>query len=187
MTALPSPFCLIGTPRSRTAWFARFLTHGAVRCEHEPSKFWRSDDDITEFFRPGVGAADSMLTLKWRELQERGVKMLAIVRPRGDVMQSALAAGIPGVASALDHILAQIDTLPPNVPRYDYRALTPKICREIFEQCVGVPCSAVWSATLCGTAVEADFASVLGEAKANSDGLRAFYGDLFEVKKKGTI
>src|ERR1700733_5393023 len=172
------PFCIIGTPRSRTAWFAQFLTHGATLCMHEPSKHWSRDADLWAFFRrPNIGAGDSMLTLKWRTLRDAGVQMIAVVRPRDAILASALSAGFPPESfSLIDRLCAVLDELPDDVPRYEFDALTAEACETIFERCTGNACPPPWLRHWMPTKVEADFAATLETVKANARGLASLYG-----------
>ena len=63
-------FMILGTPRSRTAWLAKLLSFGGVECIHEPSIDFKSLDDLQTFLqRPDTGAADSLMTLLWRDVQ----------------------------------------------------------------------------------------------------------------------
>lgn len=171
------PFCVIGTPRSRTAWFAEFLSHGAVRCFHEPSKHWSVDADIAAFFQNDTGASDSMLTLKWRELLAAGVNLIAVERPVADVMQSATGAGMPSLDLAtaiLARICAAIGDLPDDVPRYGFDDLDAS-CGEIFARCHGYEPTSAWLDYWRGKKIEASLDDVAREASANIDGLMRFY------------
>jgi len=175
---MTAPFCIIGTPRSRTAWFARFLTHGEVLCEHEPSKGFRVDSDIVQYFRPNCGAADSMLTLKWRQLFKAKVRLLLIYREKSEVLRSALQAGLPtdtGSRLVLDRIYTEIKLLGPAITTVKYNELTALRCAEIFSWATGTSCTAAWLHHWTTINVQADYSSVLEKAKANSVGLSTFY------------
>ena len=174
------PFCIIGTPRSRTAWFARFLSHGAVLCEHEPSVQFASIEDMQKYFVPDRGASDSMLTLKWHELLAHGVKLLMVLRPRGDVLQSAIAAGLATANSTavLDHIIAATRRVPQSVPRWNYSDLTIRACADIFFECYGEAPPSAWLYHWYGTTVEADISSTAMQAHRNAKGLKSFYHEL---------
>lgn len=183
MTDSPAfrPFCIIGTPRSRTAWFAMFLSHGAVACEHEPSVQFTSDDDMRQWFAwPNRGACDSMLTLKWRELQAAGVRLFAIVRSRQEVLESAMKAGIAsaGAVRVLDRIYSEIRAQWEEVPRYAYSDLSPRTCSDIFCRIHGEAPPAAWLHHWCNTNVQADYSAVAAQAARNGPGLAAFYGPL---------
>jgi hypothetical protein len=176
ITPVP-PFCIIGTPRSRTAWFARFLSHGAVRCAHEPSRYWRDAGDIADYFRPDVGAADSMLTLKARELAAAGVNLVVVTRPLDDVLASFRRAGIPTpppIADQVARLNEHIAALPAGLPRFEFAKLD-LACGDIFKLCIGYPCPVGWRGIWRHRRVEADFRQTLQAARANAAGLATFY------------
>lgn len=182
--AMTAPFCIIGTPRSRTAWFARFLSHGAVICEHEPSVQFTSLDDMRAYFRPDKAASDSMLTLKWPALHEMGVRLYAVVRPRQEVLESAMAAGLASAHAVrvLDKIYRALECLPNEIPRCRYGALTIRTCAEIFEWCHGEAPPAAWLYQWYPTTVEADYSGVAARAHRNAAGLKSFYHELVEAE-----
>lgn len=173
-----TPFCVVGTPRSRTTWFSRFLSHGDIHCAHEPSKLWSTDADIGIYFRPGFGAADSMLTLKWPQLLAAGVKLVAVVRPTDQVVASCLAAGLlmpePTLA-ILRRIEAWLELLPPDVPRYAYAELTPAACAEIFERCAEYQCPPGWTDRWCDQSVQPNIPDIYREVATNIDGFVKLY------------
>lgn len=145
----PLPFAILGTPRSRTAWFARFLTYGGTYCFHEPSASFTGDESLRRFFRPGYGCVDSMLTLKWRELRDAGVRIAVVERPADEVLDSARAAGLPVTAASvrlLSHIVDAIgairaERLATVVP---YAMLSDAVLSKMFEVLLAQPCPQWW-------------------------------------------
>ncbi len=176
---MTAPFCIIGTPRSRTAWLAQFLCHGHVWCEHEPSKGWGNLGDISRYFRENVGAVDSMLTLRWRELAEEGVRLLVVRRARAEVEKSAERAGLGAAHSVLDAIYAELEKIPKTVLRFEYEKLDDRALNTIFFWATGTECPAVWLHYWRGKVIEADHEEVFRRAAANAAGLRNLYKELF--------
>jgi hypothetical protein len=149
MRRKPQPFAVLGTPRSRTAWMARFLTYGGTYCFHEPSANFTSDDSMRKFFKPGYGCADSMLTLKWRELRNAGVRIAVVERPMDEVLDSARVVGLPITAAStrlLSHVVDAVGAIRAEgvatiVP---YAMLTDTVLRKMFEVLLGEPCPEWW-------------------------------------------
>ena len=167
------PFAILGTPRSRTAWFARFL-----KCEHEPSRHWASLADVYAYFKPEAGASDSMLTLHWRELAKiTNMRIVVIVRPLDQVVRSALNAGLTNGVGPLLRIYAAIAEIASHraIPIVAYDALTPEKCAEIFTYLLKLPCPQDWL-RMCDVPITADTEAVFRDAKVNESGLRGFYG-----------
>ena len=89
-----APFLVLGTPRSRTAWLAKFLSYGGRTCLHEPSRHMGGLDDLLRLLdRPGVAISDSGLTLRWRDIVMHRPDALIVVvrRPVDDVVRSFAA------------------------------------------------------------------------------------------------
>lgn len=167
-----TPFCIVGTPRSRTAWFAEFLSHGRVRCEHEPSKYWRDDADLRNYFREGVGAVDSMLTFKLPELIHAGVNVIAIVRPRREVERSIALAGMPAVPAILDSLYSVLGNCP--TPMYEFSELSDHTCGAIFARLLGYTCPPGWLRFMSSQNIQADYAHVRRAVTANPGFLSYF-------------
>lgn len=181
-----NPFFLVtGTPRSRTAWMARFLSHGGVACVHEPSINFRRKDELRRFVRqPNIGASDSGMVLLWREIAEANpdARFAVVTRPVMDVIRSALNAGIPirdaergAVATTkAAHELAahRRDAL---VLAYDDLA-TDHGCARLFRHCLGRDMPGDWFDCWRDQRIECDVPAQLARAAANIDGLRAVYG-----------
>lgn len=153
------PFCIIGTPRSRTTWFSKFLTYDGVICDHEPSKFWKNNDDMNAFFRAGRGAADSGLTLKRHELDRLGVKMIAIIRDADDVVKSLHRVGL-FATRGLVNIFADRSSFAGNIKIYDYNELDYHL-PEIFKWATGQDCPPNWLKKWQNTIVNPDIGTIL--------------------------
>lgn len=112
-----TPFVILGSPRSRTAWLAEFLSWGGWTVHHEPSVHFKHISDIKPFLIPNVGIVDSMLTLRWRDiLRIRPDTRIAIVwRPQRDVLTSvskiAPGADLEPVAAILGLLWAEVQAM----------------------------------------------------------------------------
>jgi len=94
---MPSPFVILGTPRSRTAWLAAFLSYDGWTCLHEPSVGFRRLGDLQEMLHQRkIGISDSALTLRWREILRfrPDCRIVVVHRPRQRILESARKAGV---------------------------------------------------------------------------------------------
>lgn len=136
-------FLVVGLPRSRTAWLAKFLTYGGVTCGHEELRHCRSLEDVdTWFSQPGVGSAETAAAPWWRLFPD--CKVVVVRRPVSEVVGSLMA--IPGVTfdrealtrlmeyhdRKLDQIEARLDCL--SVTFDDLN--TEATCKAVFEHCL---------------------------------------------------
>jgi hypothetical protein len=96
MAALP-PCLVIGTPRSRTAWLAKFLSTPERPFVHEPSVHWKGLDDLYRFLDGAGCASDSGLTLFWREAVRHrpDTRLIVVRRTVGEIVNSFQRAGAP--------------------------------------------------------------------------------------------
>lgn len=179
------PFLVLGTPRSRTAWLARFLTYGPFLCVHEPSVEFRGLGDLAAFLaRPFTGASDSMMTLLWREILEArpDAAIVAVRRPTDQVWASIARTGFDNdqvrrVLSRIEAALEEVERLP-QVLRVGFADLAgEEACARVFEHCLGVPFDAAWWRRWAPVRAEVDFLRRIRETMRNLDGVRALYGE----------
>jgi hypothetical protein len=102
-------FVITGMPRSRTSWFAAYLTHGDTFCHHEAIHFNKSMD------MPGyknVGNSDSGYPLNEAWAKELGNHKIVIVhRDIDEVVESLSYVGIHDVRPLLEEIHRNMDKL----------------------------------------------------------------------------
>ncbi len=142
------PFVILGTPRSRTAWLAKFLTWGRWTCDHEPSmRFLDVTDLAAQLTLPHHGISDSALTLKWRDVLCvcSRVRVVVVHRPLDEICRSLAGAGFPqGVASfpaLYMRLKTEISDLQQNVATLDVPFATmarKDVAAAIFRHCLGV-------------------------------------------------
>jgi hypothetical protein len=113
-----TPFFVTGYPRSRTAWWAAFLSTGPVLCLHDPTA-WCDPLEPPVGRGERFGIADSGLATYAQALFEKwpGAPLLVVRRPREESFRSfcswlpaetplpAAQAGFSLVAGALDTLL----------------------------------------------------------------------------------
>lgn len=144
----PRKFFVLGLPRSRTAWLARFLTYREWSCGHEELRHVRNLDDVRSWFeQPCVGSAETGAAPFWRlfEKYAPNAPIVVVRRPVAEVVKSLLA--IPGVLFATDYLekiarkldrkLDQIEGRLPNVLSVQFDDLRREdICARVFEHCL---------------------------------------------------
>lgn len=176
------PFFVMGTPRSRTAWLARFLSHGDRQCLHEPSRYLRGHADLVELVnRPGAGASDSLLTFRWREVARArpDARFVVVRRPIDEVCESLGRIGLwhPRLLRILENLNAVIDEMIEDacVLSLPFHALARRdACAAVFEHCLGVPMpDGHWEAWKDRN-IQADPLAALNDASANADAWSLF-------------
>lgn len=145
---LARKFFVLGLPRSRTAWLARFLSYGDWNCGHEELRHMRSLDDIRSWLsQPCVGSAETGAAPWWR-LMERyapDARIVVVRRPPGESVESLMR--IPGVlfdrahveklTRQLDRKLDQIEGRMANVFSVSFDSLgDEEVCARVFEHCL---------------------------------------------------
>lgn len=94
-------FLITGLPRSRTAWFAAFMSLGQTICFHEPLKHLSDISELPDALRSvnhmHVGASDSGAGyfLPWITQNLMGMPILVIDRDVDDVAASMAGIGLP--------------------------------------------------------------------------------------------
>ena len=179
-----APFVILGTPRSRTAWLAKFLSYGDVTCHHEPSIHFRSLNDLAAMLRrSGVGASDSMMTLLWPEILflAPNVRMVVVLRPMEEVLDSVerMGVSVPLVRSLLARIVGAVE----EIKRSGFEALfvdfadleKEEVCSRVFEHATGLPFDRDWWLSWRNVNVQTPVGQRIVEAARNAAGIRAVY------------
>lgn len=183
-----APFVILGTPRSRTAWLAEFLTHGARTCVHEPSRNWRGLDELRGALNDGQGISDSVLTLRWREIvaYRPDARIVVVHRAAEDVLASFRKAGLwhdglPAVIDRIDAALCELAESVQAVPvlYVPFAAMTRRdVCARIWRHCRGdeIPMER-WEQHK-GRVIVADAERHINDAIKNAAGVLALYPEL---------
>ncbi len=82
-------FVITGLPRSRTAWFAAYLTHGDTFCHHE-AIFHNKSMDLEGY--ANVGDSDSGYVLRPEWGPEQGNHRIVVIHRDIDEVRASLAA-----------------------------------------------------------------------------------------------
>lgn len=182
-------FFAMGTPRSRTAWLARFLSTPTRQCLHEPSRRFADIDELTAFAaRPDAAASDSMMTFRWREVMAAapGCRIILVTRPLGAVVQSFRGAGLahPQLWPLLERLSAECDSLarvPGVLPvRFDDLARR-EVCERVWWHAHGEKMPRGHWEVLAKTKITADVSVMLTDTRLNAAGIARVYPELREV------
>lgn len=182
---LKQPFMVVGLPRSRTAWFSRFLSFGEQVCVHEPSLRWTKHEDLKRWLARNEGGSDSMLTWLAHEARKAQPDMPLVVirRNRGDVLDSlkrlhyAKESYLPYYLMRLDQRLDEIeDELPCYSTNFSALA-SPAVCGAIFKYCLGQRMPLVWWMRWKDENVQADIPETLKVLRENVEGIKSVYGE----------
>jgi hypothetical protein len=138
-------FIVLGLPRSRTAWLAKFLTYGDYICGHEELRHARSLDDVKTWIGMGyVGSAETAAAPWWRTLLRLApdVRVVIVRRPVRDVVESLVRLGFDPASSEpvmrrLEAKLRQAAKRIPGALVVEFDALNDEaICAKVFEHCL---------------------------------------------------
>jgi hypothetical protein len=192
-----SPFVILGTPRSRTAWLAKFLAFEGRRVLHEPSTDFRSIDDLYDLLEdPSVaGIVDSMLTFRWRDVLVAApdARIVVVHRPLHDIVDSFMRTGIfkHDVArnqSRLNimlrkHEKAMVDLMySATVLAVPFADLASReFADRVFRYCLRERLPEGWWERWRNVNVQADVHESASRAAANRDGLMAVYPEIEEA------
>lgn len=171
-----SPFLVLGLPRSRTAWLARFLSYPPWSCGHEDARHLRSMADVRSWLSQSyVGSAETSLARWWPLIPKIAPELRIVVvrRPVGEVVDSLMRLGfafdrerLTGVMRKLDHALDQVERHIPCL-RVTFAELAGEAhCRRVFEHCLGQPFDRDWWLSLADDNIQCDMAAILRYADA---------------------
>lgn len=182
------PFYVLGTPRSRTAWLAAFLSTEDRVCMHEPSRTMRDLEELTALLmNPAAAVSDSLLSLRWRHVVgvAPGARIVVVKRPLAHVAASFVHLGVRDrrlqvrlgrLSDALEELRCSAPVL--WVP---YETLAREAtCALVYEYCRGVSVpDGLWE-QFARVNVQVDFAAAMAEAAANAGGMRKLFPELTE-------
>lgn len=183
------PYFILGTPRSRTAWLADFLSLPERPCLHEPSQWLRGRPALAELLqKPGLAVSDSMLTLRWQDILEAcpETRIVVVERPRQGVLMSFARMGIvdPVLERILDLIRAEITKLVSleTVSYVPYHQLDDQAtCERIYRFCVGAQAPHGHWRSRAMRKVLASVPTMLQRTAANREGIMDLFPELKEA------
>lgn len=171
---------VLGTPRSRTAWLATFLSYQGVEVEHEASSLWKGLADLdAAMLRPSYGVSDTCLGLLWKHLTGKGQKVVVIRRSLPKVQESFHKLGINtdmGMLELLDRHLQEAGYFLTKHSYWFEDLHSEEVCKRIFEYCLEKPWDREWWLGLRGKNIQCDVESMLARIESNRDGLLNLYG-----------
>jgi len=194
---MTAPFVILGTPRSRTAWLAKFLAFEGRKVLHEPSIDFRSINDLYALLQNHsvAGIVDSTMTFRWRDVLTAApaARIVLVHRPPSDVIASFMRTGVfagqraaaqvrlgrllRSLSDAIEDLWASEAVL--SVPFEELNAR--HVCDRVFRYCLGEPMPERWWRILRAENVQADIRDVFRRAEANADGIRAVYPEIEPV------
>ncbi len=188
----PTSFVVLGLPRSRTAWFSRFLTYRDWYCGHEQLRYMRSLGDVRAWLsQPNTGTAETGAAPFWRIFQKYspGIKILTVRRPIEEVVHSLMNAGLAAdhktlthMVTALDRKLDQVEGRMPNVLSVKYHELAQEnVCAAAFEHCLPYSHDSEWFKALTDLNVQINFQALVRYVNANIGSLNKLIAQAREV------
>lgn len=187
---LHPPFIVLGLPRSRTAWLARFLTYGKSTCLHEMSVTMRSVKDAIRLFEtPNMGSSETAMAPGWYLLRHYfpDIKVVVVRRPVDEVMNAVtkLDFGFPVTfderrrrldIERLDRDLARVSGR--NVITVNFHDLHDEdVCRCVFEHCLPYEFDETWWESLRDANVQSDVNIMMRYSLENRPGISTFKRD----------
>lgn len=177
-------FMVVGLPRSRTAWLAKFLTYRKQVCVHEPSLHWADMADLGLWLAKKEGASDSMLTWLAHDAKRLRVDLPIIVirRNRSEVLESIkkldykTADYLPWYLKRLDERLDRIEDELQCFATSFQSLHSPTVCGRIFRMCLGEKMPAGWWERWRDENVQANITETLKLIKENEEGIKTVYG-----------
>lgn len=161
------PFLVVGTPRSRTAWLAKFLSYGGRECLHEPSLRFSSSDCLKLFLQNDAAAAsDSMMTFLCH--QARSIRQDCIVvsvrRPLAEVRESFARLGLTVADWFLQMLDDRVEMVEEDLANLSVRFSDledEKVCKDIFEGCLRTQFDKSWWRSMKDLNIQSDVRSTL--------------------------
>ena len=180
---------VLGLPRCRTAWMAKFLSTDERPCQHEPSKFLHSRDDLVALISdPLASVSDSLMTLRWRDILEHSYnpRIVVVHRPMHEVVESFGRLGVhkPPMSTlrAIERAMNDLMRAAP-VLTVPFKALdNADLCAAIYRYATARKMPKGHYQRWAGVNVQASVADVLKEATATQEEMRAIYPEAFAAE-----
>jgi hypothetical protein len=181
------PFVVLGLPRSRTAWLARFLTYADCICGHEEIRHMRSMQDVRSWLsQPGTGTAETMLSSYWRLIPKFApdARIVIVRRSVEECITSLMALDLRGAGQfdrerlmrKMIHLNAKLDQIErrlPNVLSVKFDDLREEaVCAQIFEFCLPYKHDTEWWKLLNPINIQCSMIALLRYAGAYQDQLQ---------------
>lgn len=103
-------FFITGLPRSRTSWFASFMSSGDIFCHHEAMNRCKSTEEFYEKLKlPYRLVGDADCGLAYSDFQKLNSPTLIIHRDKHEVLESLISSGITNDRSVIN-ILTDLES-----------------------------------------------------------------------------
>ena len=161
------PFLIVGTPRSRTAWLAAFLSYGGRQCLHEPSLRFTAPECLDRFLENDRAAAsDSMMTFlahKARYIRPDCV-IVCVRRPLAEVQRSFARTGIRMASYFLEMMDQRAERVENEIADLSIQFSDledEETCKRIFEKCLETNFDRTWWLSMKDQNIQSDVRSTL--------------------------
>lgn len=172
-------FVVLGLPRCRTAWLARFLSYGDWYCGHDQLRYMRTLDDVRGWLaQPNTGTCETMAGPFWRLLGRYAPKAKVVIvrRPVEEIMESLWNLGLRVDQQALrvrlfglDRKLEQAAGRLPGALAVSFADLAREdVCAQVFEHCLPYPHNSEWWRTVSGVNLQINFPATIRYMQAHS-------------------
>lgn len=179
-----TPFVIIGTPRSRTAWLARFLSYGGRTCLHEPSLQFDKEASLSNFLSDdSASATDCMMSFMARDIRvlRPDCVIVSVRRPLPEVHESFAKLGIAVPEWYLklmddDAASADVDLA------VSFNDLNSEhVCRMVFETCLKQPMDRAWWLHLKDENIQSDVRETMRTIVRDNARLGAVFGKYYAL------
>lgn len=140
------PTIILGLPRSRTTWLARFLSYGDWHCGHDELRHCRQIEDVKSWLsQPNTLTVETAAAPFWRLARHLSptVRFVTIRRDPAEAAHSAVRAGLgddfPSMAASfqrLDHKLEQVERHTGCRSFRYHDLIREEVCADLFEHCL---------------------------------------------------
>ena len=179
-----TPFVIIGTPRSRTAWLARFLSYRGRTCFHEPSLRFNSEGCLGNFLaNDSAAAADCMMSFMARDIRmlRPDCIIVSVRRPLSEIYESFAKLGISVPSWYLEMMDADAASADVDLAVNFHELNTEATCQSVFETCLNQPMDRAWWLHLKDENIQSDVHETLRLIMRDNDRLAAVFGKYYAL------
>lgn len=191
-----APFVVLGMPRSRTAWLARFLSYQDWFCGHDQLRYMRGMGDVKAWLtQANTGTCETGGAPFWRLLQGMcpEARVVVVRRPVEEVMESLWKLGLrvdQGALRArlvgLDRKLEQASARLPGALSVSFAELANEsACAAVFEHCLPHPHNPEWWKLVSGINLQINFPATVRYMQANSQAINVLVAQAKQAMLRG--
>ena len=179
-----TPFVIIGTPRSRTAWLARFLSYGGRLCLHEPSLRFNSEGSLSNFLADdNAAASDCMMSFMAQDIRtlRPDCIIVSVRRPLAEVHESFAKLGISVPEWYLEMMDADAKHADVDLAVTFNDLNSETTCRQVFETCLKQPMDRAWWLHMKDENIQSDVRETMKTIVRDNDRLEAVFGKYYAL------